>query len=148
MLLRYEQSRCLIPEFNTNKLVWIILSLSPPLRVGWPAGDGFEERDPVEAEVEQVHQTHAERSEEVKGFTYKMSTWKEKEKIDFLRESSTNLLSFLKAFTHTCTCPESGEGSEELTEQQLLGENLLDVLLALHRETLPTTEITSKPITS
>ena len=46
----------------------------PPLRVGRPAGDRFEERDPLEAEVEQVDQTHTEGSEEVKGLTDKVTT--------------------------------------------------------------------------
>jgi len=34
------------------------------------------------------------------------------------------------------TGADGGHGCEELTQQQLLAEDLLDVLLALHRETL------------
>lgn len=51
---------------------------APPLRVGGPAGERFEERDPVEAEVEQVDQTHTEGREEVKGLTDEMATWRRK----------------------------------------------------------------------
>lgn len=47
-----------------------------PLWIGRSAGDGFEERDPVEAEVQQIDQAHAEGGEQVKRFTQKMSTWK------------------------------------------------------------------------
>lgn len=42
---------------------------------------------------------------------------------------------------YTRTCPECGEGSEELTEQQLFAQDLLDVFLAFHRETLSETVI-------
>lgn len=37
------------------------------------------------------------------------------------------------------TCPECREGCEELAEQQLFAQDLLDVLLAFHWETLPET---------
>lgn len=47
-----------------------------PLRVCRPAGDRFEDTDPIEAEVEQVDQTHTEGSEEVKGLTDKVTTWR------------------------------------------------------------------------
>lgn len=49
----------------------------------------------------------------------------------------------------THTCPECRDGSEELTEQQLFAQDLLDVFLAFHRETLPETvseETKSDPI--
>ncbi len=42
---------------------------------------------------------------------------------------------------YTLTCPECREGSEELTEQQLFAQDLLDVFLAFHRETLQETVI-------
>ena len=34
------------------------------------------------------------------------------------------------------TGPDGGHGREELTQQQLFGEDLLDVLLALHGDAL------------
>ncbi len=36
----------------------------------------------------------------------------------------------------THTCPDCRESCEELTEQQLLAQDLLDVFLAFHRESL------------
>lgn len=51
-----------------------------PLRVGRPAGDGLEERDSFEAEIEQVHTTHTEGSEEVKRLTDKVTTLRRKNK--------------------------------------------------------------------
>lgn len=53
-------------------------------------------------------------------------------------ESNTDRVT--RSFMHTHTCPERRDGSEELTEQQLLAQDLLDVLLAFHRETLAVTE--------
>ncbi len=47
-----------------------------PLWIGRPAGDGFEERDSLEAEVQQINQAHAERCEQVKRLTQKMATCK------------------------------------------------------------------------
>lgn len=47
-----------------------------PLWIGRPAGDRFEERDPLEAEVQQINQAHAERCEQVKRLTHKMATCK------------------------------------------------------------------------
>lgn len=49
--------------------------------------------------------------------------------------------SFMHMYTHTC--PECRDGSEELTEQQLFAQDLLEVFLAFHRETLQ--EIKIKP---
>ncbi len=49
-----------------------------PLWIGRPAGDGFEERDPLEAEVQQINQAHAERCEQVKRLTHKWPPVKHK----------------------------------------------------------------------
>lgn len=46
---------------------------------------------------------------------------------------------------HTHTCPECRECSEKLTEQQLFAQDLLDVLLSFHGETLTVTETVVKP---
>ena len=61
-----------------------------PLRVGGSAGDGFEETDPVEAEVEQVDQTHTEGSEEVERLTDKMTAWRRCESATIIL-SDTNI---------------------------------------------------------
>lgn len=53
--------------------------LHEPLRVSRPAGDGFEQGDPLKAEVEQINQSHTERSEEVEGFTDKVATCRRKQ---------------------------------------------------------------------
>lgn len=48
---------------------------------------------------------------------------------------------FMHIYTHKPTCPECRDGSEELTEQQLFAQDLLDIFLAFHRETLQETVI-------
>lgn len=45
-----------------------------------------------------------------------------------------------KLLKRTRTCPECRKCSEELTKQQLFAQNLLEVLLAFHREALRETE--------
>lgn len=54
-----------------------------PLRVGRPAGNRLKEGDPLKAEVQQVDQTHAEGSEQVKGLTNKMTPCRLKKKKPF-----------------------------------------------------------------
>lgn len=147
-----------------------------PLRVGRPAGDRFEERDPLEAEVEQVDQTHTEGSEEVKRLTDKVTTWRrQKVPLWWSQNSDINtdtiqhednkgisrlicvtvgawfnsLEKVLNCFIYcTHTCPECREGCEELTEQQLFTQDLLDVFLAFHRKTLPEIRVMKSPITA
>lgn len=43
---------------------------------------------------------------------------------------------------HAQTWPKCRESSEELTQQQLFRENLLQILLTLHRETLTKAQVT------
>lgn len=50
------------------------MHMASPLRVGGSAGHRFEETDSIKAEVEQIHQTYAEGSEEIKALTDKVAT--------------------------------------------------------------------------
>lgn len=67
----FGSSELILGYFSTSHAA---KSTALPLRVGRPAGNRFEERDALEAEVQQVDQTHTEGSEEVKGLTDKVTT--------------------------------------------------------------------------
>lgn len=61
-----------------------VIKTHTPLRVGRPAGNRFEEGDPVKAEVKEVDQTDTEGSEEVKSLTDKVATCRRQIKSGFI----------------------------------------------------------------